>query len=146
MLTKPPPLTLYSPHKTNFLQTMYLLRFFSFWTVCTPSGSVQSCTSKLPSWVPMLHCRSWLSQTWCTCDCSYIRLVHFCSICQCNVHAYILCIGEIHVYIFPTLLFVHSLLRKVCYSAGVMEACLVAEVADGSSNVREVWKLSFKQA
>ncbi|KAH9614908.1 hypothetical protein KSS87_016650 [Heliosperma pusillum] len=28
---------------------------------------------------------------------------------------------------------------------GLMEASLIAEVADGSSNVREVWKLSFKQ-
>ncbi|XP_008792354.2 histidine protein methyltransferase 1 homolog isoform X2 [Phoenix dactylifera] len=27
---------------------------------------------------------------------------------------------------------------------GIMEACLLAEVADGSSNVREVWKFSFK--
>ncbi|KAM0932653.1 putative protein-histidine N-methyltransferase [Dioscorea sansibarensis] len=27
---------------------------------------------------------------------------------------------------------------------GVMDACLIAEVADGSSNVREVWKFSFK--
>ncbi|KAI9196965.1 hypothetical protein LWI28_028572 [Acer negundo] len=27
---------------------------------------------------------------------------------------------------------------------GIMDSCLVAEVADGSSNVREVWKLSFK--
>ncbi|XP_020097512.1 histidine protein methyltransferase 1 homolog [Ananas comosus] len=27
---------------------------------------------------------------------------------------------------------------------GAMEACLLAEVADGSSNVREVWKFSFK--
>ncbi|XP_072991063.1 uncharacterized protein [Typha latifolia] len=27
---------------------------------------------------------------------------------------------------------------------GAMDACLLAEVADGSSNVREVWKLSFK--
>ncbi|KAJ0092587.1 hypothetical protein Patl1_26095 [Pistacia atlantica] len=29
-------------------------------------------------------------------------------------------------------------------SVGFMAACLVAEVADGSSNVREVWKLSIK--
>lgn len=29
--------------------------------------------------------------------------------------------------------------------AGFMAASLVAEVADGSSNVREVWKLSVKQ-
>ncbi|XP_073115103.1 uncharacterized protein [Elaeis guineensis] len=27
---------------------------------------------------------------------------------------------------------------------GIMEACLLAEVADGSSNVREVWKFTFK--
>ncbi|KAG1367744.1 histidine protein methyltransferase 1 [Cocos nucifera] len=27
---------------------------------------------------------------------------------------------------------------------GIMEACLLAEVADGSSNVREVWKFAFK--
>lgn len=27
---------------------------------------------------------------------------------------------------------------------GNMDACLVSEVADGSSNVREVWKLSVK--
>lgn len=35
---------------------------------------------------------------------------------------------------------------RVVEEDGVMEACLVAEVADGSSNVREVWRFSFKQA
>lgn len=35
----------------------------------------------------------------------------------------------------------HSPLSLV---AGVMVSELVAEVVDGSSNVREVWKLSFK--
>lgn len=29
-------------------------------------------------------------------------------------------------------------------SLGIMDASLVAEVADGSSNIREVWKLSFR--
>jgi hypothetical protein len=27
---------------------------------------------------------------------------------------------------------------------GMMEACMISEVTDGASNVREVWKLSYK--
>ncbi|KAI8557872.1 hypothetical protein RHMOL_Rhmol04G0044500 [Rhododendron molle] len=34
--------------------------------------------------------------------------------------------------------------KMILFSPAIMEACLVAEVADGSSNVREVWKLHFK--
>ncbi|RRT38084.1 hypothetical protein B296_00054766 [Ensete ventricosum] len=39
----------------------------------------------------------------------------------------------------------NSILRILCdFFPGILAACLLAEVADGSSNVREVWKLMYK--
>eukprot|EP00268_Persea_americana_P021302 TRINITY_DN2125_c0_g4_i1.p1 TRINITY_DN2125_c0_g4~~TRINITY_DN2125_c0_g4_i1.p1 ORF type:complete len:328 (+),score=66.85 TRINITY_DN2125_c0_g4_i1:122-1105(+) len=35
--------------------------------------------------------------------------------------------------------------RHIVAEDGIMEACLIAEVADGSSNVREVWKFTLRQ-
>ncbi|KAB2600399.1 histidine protein methyltransferase 1-like protein [Pyrus ussuriensis x Pyrus communis] len=56
------------------------------------------------------------------------------------------------VYSISTLPHLCELIKKIkiffldFFSAGVLASSMVVEVADGSSNVQEVWKLSFKEA
>lgn len=57
-----------------------------------------------------------------------------------NFFGYFMCVLQLHVIWY---LCRFSLL--FCCHLGAMQSDLLAEVADGSSNVREVWKLSFKQ-
>lgn len=60
------------------------------------------------------------------------------SLCNANYQRY----NAILLIYYTGLFLFTSRLSLIC--AGVMTSSLVAEITDGSSNVREVWKLAFK--
>jgi hypothetical protein len=69
---------------------------------------------------------------------SYVVCSNKSFVSLCNVNYKVILIG----YYYTVLFLITILISYIC--AGVMTSNLVAEITDGSSNVREVWKLTFK--